>query len=186
MNVVTELPQQYEKVRSVDPQQDKKLFLMINGVGLVVFVLLAIYGNLFVPITTMFYPKNMLIMLVGTVVYAILHELIHGWGMKCFGSKTVCYGFTGLYAYAGCKDYFAKRPYIIIALAPVVGLGVVLLGLNMVVGSELFWGVYFIQIGNLSGSAGDLYMMLLLCRMPKDLLVQDTGVSMAIYCVSEK
>ena len=44
-----------------------------------------------------------------------------------------------------------------------------------------FWGIYFIQIANLSGAAGDLYVTYLFSRLPSDILVQDVGVSMVVY-----
>ena len=101
--------------------------------------------------------------------------------MKCFGAVKVKYGFTGLYAYAGSESYFYKIPYIIIALAPVVLWGVVLLMLNCAAGTYWFWNIYFIQISNISGAAGDLYVIYSFSKLPRDILIQDTGVSMTVY-----
>ena len=181
MKCVTKLPAGYGEILSIDIQKDKKLALLVNGFGLVILIVLVAIGNLLVPITTIFLGMNLLLMSVGTVVYIVLHELVHGMCMKYFGSRTVKYGFTGLYAYAGSQDYFEKRDYLIIALAPVVVLGAVLLVLNSVVGIQHFWGIYFIQIANLSGAAGDLYVTYLFSRLPSDILVQDVGVSMVVY-----
>lgn len=181
MKCVTKLPAGYGEILSIDIQKDKKLALLVNGFGLVILIVLVAIGNLLVPITTIFLGMNLLLMSVGTVVYIVLHELVHGMCMKYFGSRTVKYGFTGLYAYAGSQDYFEKRAYLIIALAPVVVLGAVLLLLNSVVGIQHFWGIYFIQIANLSGAAGDMYVTYLFSRLPSDILVQDVGVSMVVY-----
>ena len=181
MKCLTKLPAGYGEILSIDIQKDKKLALLVNGFGLVILIVLVAIGNLLVPITTIFLGMNLLLMSVGTVVYIVLHELVHGMCMKYFGSRTVKYGFTGLYAYAGSQDYFEKRAYLIIALAPVVVLGAVLLVLNSVVGIQHFWGIYFIQIANLSGAAGDLYVTYLFSRLPKDILIQDSGVSMVVY-----
>ena len=43
---------------------------------------------------------------------------------------------------------------------------------------QLFWGVYLIQASNIAGAAGDLYTTVILCRMPKEVLVYDFGASM--------
>ena len=44
-----------------------------------------------------------------------------------------------------------------------------------------FWVVFAIQIMNLSGAAGDLYVTVRFLRLPKDILVKDTGVAMTVY-----
>jgi len=66
-------------------------------------------------------------------------------------------------------------------LAPVVFWGIVLAVINVLVPLEWFWVVYFIQIINLSGAAGDLYVTVKFSRLPSDILVQDYGVGMTVY-----
>jgi len=44
-----------------------------------------------------------------------------------------------------------------------------------------FWIPYFVLTANATGSIGDIYVSLLLTRMPKDALVFDNGASMQIY-----
>ena len=95
-------------------------------------------------------------------------------------------GFTGLYAYAGSEAYFNKRSYLVIALAPIVVWGVVLLILNFLVPTSWFWCVYFIQVCNVSGAAGDLYVSCKFSRLPADILIRDTGVSMTVYSRAER
>ena len=68
-----------------------------------------------------------------------------------------------------------------IALAPVVVLGAVLLGLNLYFsGGAAFWVVYIVQICNVGGAAGDIYVTFRFMRLPKDILVQDSGVAMTV------
>ena len=86
-----------------------------------------------------------------------------------------------MYAYAGSNCYFNKKHYIIIALAPIVIWGIVLLVLNLVFKETWFWVIYFIQIFNLSGAAGDLYVTYRFSKLPKDILIKDIGVNMTIY-----
>jgi hypothetical protein len=108
-------------------------------------------------------------------------SFVHGITMKLFGTKKVKYGFTGLYAFAGSDDYYDKMSYITIALAPIVFWGIVLLILNLTLGSEWFWVVYIIQIINVSGAAGDMYVTYRMTKLPQDVLVRDTGVAMTVY-----
>lgn len=59
--------------------------------------------------------------------------------------------------------------------------GFVLLILNFLVPPSYFWVVYFIQIANISGAAGDLYVTWKFSRLPRDILVQDYGAGMKVY-----
>lgn len=189
MENTTQAPAGYTPLYKVNLQKDKKAAILINVLALVVTVLMAVGGAFIVPIDKMFdfsqgagaYFLRWGVLLVGYIVYMILHELIHGIFMKHYSKLPVHYGFTGLYAYAGSDAFFAKKPYIVIALAPVVLLGVVLLVLNFVVDAQWFWVVYLIQIGNIAGAAGDAFVTYKFSKFPADILVQDSGVEMTVY-----
>ena len=184
-----ELPKGYDVVLKLDLQKNKKIALLVNGIAALIAVLLVGLGCFWVPITTLFqfddgmkmYFLRFGILLVGIILYTILHELIHGIFMKQFSRTKVTYGFTGLYAYAGSEAYFNKSSYLIIALAPVVVWGLVLLCLNLFLNYSWFWVVFTIKICNLSGAAGDLYVTYRFSKMPADILVRDTGVAMTVY-----
>lgn len=183
------LPEGYAESFKLDLQKDRKTMLLVNGVALVLMLLFALLGHWIVPITTLFsmeqgmgmYFARFVTLIVGYVVYMVLHELVHGICMKYYSGVKPHYGFKGMYAFAGSNAYFCKKAYIIIALAPVVVWGVVLGALCAAVPQEWFWVVYCIQIGNLSGAAGDLFVSWRLSKEPKDILVNDTGVAMTIY-----
>ena len=89
-----------------------------------------------------------------------------------------------MYAFAGSDDYYDKTAYIFIALAPIVLWGVVLAVVNILVPAEWFWVIYIIQVLNLSGAAGDLYVSVKFSRLPRDILVQDYGIGMVVYSES--
>ena len=59
--------------------------------------------------------------------------------------------------------------------------GIVLAVVNLLVPVEWFWVIYFGQITNLSGAAGDLFVTIRFSRLPKDILVQDYGVGMKVF-----
>lgn len=189
MNNTTTLPAGYTEIFALDLQKNKKIALIVNGIALFIAVPMFIAGILIEPLTALYQTDGgflpMLVrvgvLFVGMFLYIILHEAVHGICMKHFVDAKIKYGFTGLYAFAGCDAYFNKRSYIIIALAPVVVWGVVLAILNCLVSAEWFWVVYFIQIINISGAAGDIYVTCKFAKMPKDILVRDTGVAMTVY-----
>lgn len=57
----------------------------------------------------------------------------------------------------------------------------VLLILNLIFQETWFWVIYFIQIMNISGAAGDLYVTYRFSKLSKDILINDTGIAMTIY-----
>lgn len=193
MKNCTALPDTHQQLLSIDLQKNKRLLLLVNGIALAIAAALVVPALFLVPISSLFemskglgaYALRFGVLLIGTFAYIVLHELVHGIFMKALSGVKPRYGFTGPYAYAGSDAYFNKKSYIVIALAPVVIWGVVLAIINFFVPSEWFWVVYLIQVSNLSGAGGDLYVTVKFSRLPKDILVQDTGVAMTVFAPSD-
>ena len=129
MHCTQTLPENYRELLSIDLQKDKKTALLVNVAAAGAMVVLALIGLLLVPFRTLFdfsqgfgpYFLRLGALLAGMFAYIVLHELTHAAVMKAYGAKKLRFGFTGMYAYAGSEaDYFAKRPYRHIALAPLV------------------------------------------------------------------
>jgi len=189
MKAVEKLPEGYKEICSVDLQKNKKTALFVNVLAIVIAIVLAVPMHFAVPVSTLFsmekgisdYLLRFAAILVLSVIYLVLHELVHGIAMKLCGTKKVKYGFTGLYAFAGSSDYYGKGAYLFIALAPIVLWGVVIAVVNLLVPIEWFWVVYYVQLFNLSGAAGDLYVTVRFSKMPKDILISDHGVGMRVF-----
>ncbi len=189
MKAVENLPEGYCEICHIDLQKDKKTALWVNLLAIAIAVVLIVPMCFLVPISTLFSMESGMsayflrfgVLLILIFLYMVLHELVHGIAMKMCGTKKVKYGFTGLYAFAGSEDYYDKKSYIFIALAPVVLWGVVLAVINPFVSAEWFWVVYMIQIMNLSGAAGDFLVTVKFSRLPADVLIQDYGVGMKVY-----
>ena len=189
MKALNILPDGYGQIYEIDLQKNKKKMLFVNGIALLISVLMVVPMCFYIPITELFsFEKGILQYFIRfaalfglSIVYMVLHELVHGITMKLCGTKKVKYGFTGLYAFAGSDDYYDKKSYITIALAPVVLWGVVIAIINCFMPREWFWVVYFLQIMNISGAAGDMYVTFKFSKMPKDILVRDHGVGMKVY-----
>lgn len=186
------LPENYKEILAVDLQKNKKLALLVNIAALAVSTVMAVLGIIFKPLDFDLLIENPLISILiiiatylGILLYILLHELTHGVFIYHYSKKKPKFGFTLLYAYAGSDCYFAKLPYIIIALSPVIFWGLVLLVLNLTLPDYLFWPIYLIQIMNISGAAGDVYVTLKFTKLPKDILVLDTGIAMTVYSAEE-
>lgn len=184
-----QLPDGYRKLMDIDMMNNKKEMLLVNGAGVLLMVLCIVPAALQVPITALFdtsdmlaYALRFLTLAGGTVLYIVLHELVHGIFMWHYTRTKPRYGFTGIYAYASSDAYFCRTHYLIIALAPVVIWGIVLAILSAVANPAWFWVVYFIQMTNISGAAGDFYVTVRLLRMPPDILITDSGVAMQVFC----
>lgn len=189
MGAIEKLPSDYREIYSVNLQKDKKTAIIINGLALIIGATMIILMNFFIPVSYLFnmekglvnYLLKFLVLMVSIVAYMCLHELVHGITMKLLGTKKVKYGFTGLYAFADSDNYYDKKSYITIAVAPIVVFLFVFAAINLMVPQEWFWVVYLLQVTNISGAAGDLFVTVKFARMPKDILVKDSGVGMTVY-----
>lgn len=175
------LPEGYHEIYAVNLQKEKKLVFLINFISCVIAIIMLVIPWVFVSNPFEMHPLVWLSILVLTVIYMILHELVHGIAMKTTGTKKVKYGFTGPYAFAGSKDYYDKKTYITIALAPVVVFGLILAIIQIFTPINYFWIPWFVQIANISGAAGDAYVTWKFSKMPKDILITDYGVGMVVY-----
>ena len=191
MKAIGVLPEDYGEIYSLNLQKDKRTAIIVNLLAFAIAAVMAVSMNFFVPVTSFFdmsggivrYFLRLAALIVLMVLYMFLHELVHGIAMKLCGTKRVKYGFTGLYAFAGSEDYYDKKSYIFIALAPIVLWGTVLAAVNFFVPTEWFWIVYMIHLINISGAAGDLFAAVKFSRMPKNILIQDSGVSMRVFYI---
>ena len=188
------LPAGYAELRHIDLQKDPRLALVVNALGICIFVFGAFIGQLFVPLHTFYsvsgetvlYFVRLAATFGGIILYIFLHEFVHGIFIKHYSGQKAEYGYTGMYAYAGSKAYFNKNNYLVIALATVVLWGTVLTVLLILLPEYWFWTVCLIQLSNLSGAAGDLYVFWTFSRLPEDILIQDTGVTMTIYAPARR
>ena len=185
------LPTEYAPIAVIDLVHNKRQFWLVNGISLALLVVALLPAALFVPLSHLFegvregallpFAWRMLALGAGAFVYILLHELVHGIIIRIVSGKWGYFGFKSIYAYAGSHAYFAKAPYLIIALAPVVLWGI-LLGISAAfVPRTWFWVVYIIELINVSGAAGDLYVTARMVKLPRDIFVKDDGTAMTVY-----
>lgn len=189
------LPENYIQRTVIDLEKDKKAFWFVNILSLVIAALMVAIGVWAVPLDLEPDADNfvlelllpLIVLLAGIFAYIVLHEAVHGVFMYAFSRVRPRFGFKLVFAYAGSEAYFDKIRYIVIALAPVVFWGMVLLIIDLFCKGIWFWVFYIIQVCNVGGAAGDLYVTAKILRMPKDILIQDTGTQMTVFTpVQEK
>jgi len=196
------LPEGFSLYRAVD-LNTKKMKLWLNLAQLPVLAALMIPVGFAVPLRTQV-PFNlegigsapgryfgqsmlyMLLMMVGMIGVLLLHELIHGLCFRFVAGGRPKYGHKlPFYLYCSCEGRFiCKKSYFIVSLAPLAVITVLCAALCALVSQAWFWVPYFAFVMNACGCAGDFYVSLLL-RVPEDILVVDSGVTMQIYSKQE-
>ncbi len=118
---------------------------------------------------------------VGTMV---LHELIHGAFMSKYGGKP-SYGagiayFILPYLYATSKTVFTRNQFIEIAIAPLVVISLVVIGIIAAFPSIAHW-MFIPFIMNASGAVGDMWVTRNVLRYPKHVMLEDRKTGLIIY-----
>lgn len=125
---------------------------------------------------------DLVVVLVGSVVTIVLHELIHGLGFWLFTRDRPAFGFKGLYAYAAApRWYLPRNQHVVAGLAP---LGVTsLAGLLLVplVPPAPVGALVLILTLNAAGTIGDLVVMGWLLTRPATTLVRDGGDTFSLF-----
>ena len=183
------LPAGYDLYEALDMASDRAVFKRISWCSLIIVAVMIVLGRLTVSPSALFSIGWLRVLLaacltiVGMVVYVFAHEWVHGVLIRVFTGESAQFGFkagSGM-AYAKSSWFFSRPAYIAVALAPVVVWGVVLGVLMGDVPAEYFWCLYAIQIFNISGAVGDIYVTWLVLRMPRGVIIYDEGVSMKFF-----
>ena len=187
--VFWELPKDYRLHLDLRLAEDKSSLIWLTVLQLAAVVILFAAGRMRCSYEAAFSMEfyqiaiGMAAMAVGIVVYIVAHEWVHGIAIRFITGQAADFGIDlkkGM-AYASSPAYFGKTEYIIIALAPVLFWGAVLWIMLRDVSDSWFWYLYMIQVMNVSGAAGDLYVTWLTLKAPKGTIVKDSGTSMLFY-----
>ena len=179
-------PKGYRQIEALDFVRNRKQLKIIAFSGLAVTAVMIVFGLPLYPFapTWALLKANWWAWLVTPAMYVLyipLHELVHGVLMHALSGVKPKYGLRLPYAYAGSRVYFDKKSHNLIALAPLIVWGAVLFTLERTMPAGWLWFFYIIQISNVSGSVGDVYCVLHLFRLPRDIVIQDTGTRRRVF-----
>ena len=127
---------------------------------------------------------EMILLLVGTLLTLILHELTHGVVMQMFGAKPR-YGVLWKQAmfYATTPGYaYRRNDYLLIALAPLFILSIlVILGMWLMQGT--LWVALLAICGtiNASGAIGDILIAIIVLRYTSTAFVMDERDGVCVF-----
>ncbi len=115
-------------------------------------------------------------------VMVVLHEGMHGVFFYAFTRACPKFAFKGLYAYAALPGWYFPRPqYLVICLAPLVG--ITFLGFLLIAVIPPAWipAVLVVMTLNAAGSVGDMAVAAWLIRAAARCLANDQGDAFNLY-----
>ena len=170
-------------------EMSKEVVVTLLGMGTLA---LFAFGFFFTALYTLFTGKVGFNFTSGTILISvalfigtvILHELIHGVFMSIYGGKPrygagIAY-FILPYFYATTKTVFLRNQSIVIAIAPLVVISLVGIGLMAAFPSIAHWTLLPLVI-NASGAVGDLWVTRNVLRYPEHVLLEDRKTGLIIY-----
>ena len=178
----------YKECTKIDLVKNKKEALLVNIYGIIIMVVMAV----FIPLLIMggiiefnletTFPLFFIVLLLSLILYIPLHEIVHGIVLKNYTDEKLSFGWKLVYAYCGSKEAVVDRKeYYAVALAPLLVFSVVFISLMFLNPSlSLVW--YVMEIMNVSGSVGDIYVSIKLRKeKSRDILITDSGTDMRFW-----
>ena len=178
----------YKECTRIDLVKNKKEALLVNIYGIIIMVVMAV----FIPLLIMggiiefnletTFPLSFIVLLISLILYIPLHEIVHGIVLKKYTDEKLSFGWKLVYAYCGSKEAVVnRREYYAVALAPLLVFSVVFISL-MVLNPSLSLVWYVMEIMNVSGSVGDIYVSIKLRKeKSRDILITDSGTDMSFW-----
>lgn len=178
----------YKECTKIDLVKNKKEALLVNIYGIIIMVVMAV----FIPLLIMggiiefnletTFPLFFIVLLISLILYIPLHEIVHGIVLKNYTDEKLSFGWKLVYAYCGSKEAVVnRREYYAVALAPLLVFSVVFISL-MVLNPSLSLVWYVMEIMNVSGSVGDIYVSVKLRKeKSRDILITDSGTDMSFW-----
>lgn len=119
--------------------------------------------------------------LLGCFSYIILHEITHLIFMKIFSREKISISIKFPTISVGSNAKFSKKQFSIIALAPVIILGSILILLILFTSKQytFLWSVLLIL--NFAGSGGDYLQFLKISKYPTNTYFQDNSNETIIF-----
>ena len=178
----------YKECAKIDLVKNKKEALLVNIYGIIIMVVMAV----FIPLLIMggiiefnlenTFPLFFIVLLISLILYIPLHEIVHGIVLKNYTDEKLSFGWKLVYAYCGSKEAVVDRKeYYAVALAPLLVFSVVFISL-MVLNPSLSLVWYVMEMMNVSGSVGDIYVSIKLRKeKSRDILITDSGTDMSFW-----
>lgn len=179
----TELPPTYRAHRTVDLKKDRKFAVAIQSIfALVALIAVGAAIVLGLPLGSRWSALlTVLVTLLACVVYMAVHEVTHGVALHLLTGVRPSYSVRFPFLTTGNCAYLTRRSAVIVALAPAVFWGSVLVAALLVLPQDYRLTAYVLLALNFTGSAGDYVEVYLVSQQQPDALVQDDGNKLHIF-----
>ena len=169
----------FEKIGVIDYRKSKYANLFIIGS----FILFVLIGAVFIVLSGSISHNNLKgqWFLLGFFCYIVLHETIHLIFMKLFSREKLCISIKFPTISVGSNGKFSKSQFMIVALAPVIILGVILILLMLFSPKEYTFFLTILLILNFAGSGGDYLQVFEMRKYSNDTFFQDNSNETTIY-----
>ncbi|MBQ8293667.1 MAG: DUF3267 domain-containing protein [Bacilli bacterium] len=195
-NYYHELPEGYKVAKVVDAKEDKKFAFWMNFWAAIIMIVTIVSLffikkiDLFASIESEEELIKLLIFLLGYlviyIIYIIGHELVHGIAYKALTKQKLTFGLTATVAFCGVPNIYTTRKTSLIALlSPFITFTLIFIPLLILMPANIYgFLVIILFAGHFGGCSGDLYCTyLLLFKLPKNTLINDTGPKQTFYVV---
>jgi hypothetical protein len=164
------------------------LSLLMLAIGLLFFALVAALmaspgGERADPLGSLHPLLLSLSLILLFVLMLAAHEACHGLAFRSFGARPR-FGVDlkkGVAYAAAPDDYLSRNAYLVVALAPIIGVTVVCILLMALTGDTTRNVFAVVGAANLSGAAGDVWFFVECLRRGPELLVRDYGEGAELY-----
>ena len=189
-NSTKTLPEGYVQTGEINLKKNRRLAIALNLIAVPVaalsFFLLLFFAGFVRPSlmdTTGTITVGVWLVVLGLMVLLFtIHELIHGFFFWVFTRSRPVFALRLFYAYAGAPDwYIPTRQFMIVALGPLVIIGVVGMLLMLLVPESWVVLIVIMVAFNTGGSVGDLLVFTHLLKLSPTSLANDTGDVMSFY-----
>lgn len=131
--------------------------------------------------------EDFLFFFIAMVIYFILHEICHGIGYSIFAKdkSNIKFGIAlekGV-LYAMCQERISKTGAIVSLILPFLILTVIAIPLGIIIDESILVELALI---NLMGASGDLLMLNLIRKLPKDAEYIDYNTDIGAYFLSQE
>ena len=197
-NCTRELPEGYRLVKTVDAG-DKRFGILMNLWATLLSALVGV-GGFFLkfghdPASAFPDTGNIWVfegwlfaILVGLIVYLVLHELTHGAVYRILTGEKLTFGIKLTCAFCGVPNvYVTRKTALLSLLAPFTVFSVAFLVPFFLLSGPLSFAFLVLFALHFGGCAGDLYdTVLLLFCLKGELLMRDTGPQQTFYIRSDE
>jgi hypothetical protein len=190
------LPESYRLWGSLDITRDRRIVILMNLFGLILFIF---FAWVFIRAMIWLRPEDtftalqfggdlmnwlwILAWVIGVNVLMIfVHEGFHGLFFWIFTGSRPKFAFKGWYAYAAAPGWYLPRnQYFVVGLAPLVLISLIGTALFAIVPTLWLQPLLGLLVFNASGAVGDILVTGWLLRQPPDCFAQDQGDAVALF-----